>query len=117
MLTPEENAIRYHLYNQGLIDKEIAERVGVNYRSIAFWRQQRKLPTNGGGCGWGRVRERGSILMQDALTPDQCEDMRRFLSALVKYDDIARKAGRKLDVNRFMVEYREAYRGQESEAI
>jgi hypothetical protein len=117
MLTPEENAIRYQLYSQGLIDREIAERVGVNYRSIAFWRQQRKLPANGGGCGWGKVRERGSIPMERALTPDQCEDMRRFLSALVKYDDIARKAGRKLDVNRFMVEYREAYRGQESEAI
>lgn len=117
MLTPEENAIRYHLYNQGLLDKAIAERVGVNYRSIAFWRQQRKLPANGGGCGWGKVRERGSILMQDALTPDQCEDMRRFLSALVKYADIAQEAGRKLDVGRFMVEYREAYRGQESEAI
>jgi len=26
MLTPEENAIRYQLYNQGLIDREIAEK-------------------------------------------------------------------------------------------
>jgi len=55
--------------------------------------------------------------MERALNPDQCEDMRRFLSLLVRYDDIAKKAGRKLDVKRFMVEYREAYRGQESEAI
>jgi hypothetical protein len=117
MLTPEENATRLNLYHQGLIDREIAERVGVNYRSIAFWRQQRKLPANGGGCGWGKVRERGSIPMERALTPDQCEDMRRFLSALVKYDDIARKAGRKLDVNRFMVEYREVYRQQETMVV
>jgi hypothetical protein len=43
--------------------------------------------------------------------------MRRFLSALVKYDDIARKAGRKLDVNRFMVEYREVYRQQETMVV
>jgi len=114
MLTPEENAIRYHLYNQGLIDKEIAEKVGVNNSTIAEWRKQRNIPANGGGKGPGK---RISIPMEKALTPDQCEDMRRFLSALVKYDDIARKAGRKLDVNRFMVEYREAYRGQESEAI
>ena len=114
MLTPEENAIRYQLYNQGLIDKEIAEKVGVNNSTIAEWRKQRNLPANGGGKGPG---ERISIPMEKALTPDQCEDVRRFLSALVKYDDIARKAGRKLDVNRFMVEYREAYRGQESEAI
>ena len=114
MLTPEENAIRYHLYNQGLIDKEIAEKVGVNNSTIAEWRKRRNIPANGGGKGSG---ERISIPMERALTPDQCEDMRRFLSALVKYDDIARKAGRKLDVNRFMVEYREAYRGQESEAI
>ena len=114
MLTPEENAIRYQLYNQGLIDKEIAEKVGVKYSSIAEWRKQRNIPANGGGKGPG---ERISIPMEKALTPDQCEDMRRFLSALVKYDDIARKAGRKLDVKRFMVEYRKAYRGQESEAI
>ena len=114
MLTPEENAIRYHLYNQGLIDKEIAEKVGVNNSTIAEWRKQRNIPANGGGKGPG---ERGSIPMERVLTPDQCEDVRRFLSALVKYDDIARKAGRKLDVKRFMVEYREAYRGQESEAI
>ena len=114
MLTPEENAIRYQLYNQGLIDREIAEKVGVNNSTIAEWRKQRNLPANGGGKGPG---ERISIPMERALTPDQCEDVRRFLSALVKYDDIARKAGRKLDVNRFMVEYREAYRGQESEAI
>ena len=110
MLTPEENAIRYQLYNQGLIDREIAEKVGVKYSSIAEWRRQRNLPANGGGKSPG---ERISIPMERALTPDQCEDVRRFLSALVKYDDIARKAGRKLDVNRFMVEYREAYRGQE----
>ena len=114
MLTPEENAIRYQLYNQGLIDREIAEKVGVNNSTIAEWRKQRNIPANGGGKGPG---ERISIPMEKALTPDQCEDVRRFLSALVKYDDIARKAGRKLDVNRFMVEYREAYRGQESEAI
>ena len=55
MLTPEENAIRYHLYNQGLFDKAIAERVGVNYRSIAFWRQQRNLPANGGGLRCPRL--------------------------------------------------------------
>ena len=114
MLTPEENAIRYQLYNQGLIDREIAEKVGVNNSTIAEWRKQRNIPANGGGKGPG---ERDSIPMEKALTPDQCEDVRRFLSALVKYDDIARKAGRKLDVKRFMVEYREAYRGQESEAI
>ena len=117
MLTPEENAIRYQLYNQGLIDKEIAEKVGVSASAIKYWRTKRNLRANGGGCGFGNrkvVGGHGSIVIEKALTPDQCEDMRRFLSALVKYDDIARKAGRKLDVNRFMVEYREAYRGQET---
>ena len=114
MLTLEENAIRYQLYSQGLIDREIAEKVGVSSSAIAYWRQQGNLSANGGGKSPG---ERISIPMERALNPDQCEDMRRFLSALVKYDDIARKAGRKLDVKRFMVEYREAYRGQESEAI
>ena len=36
MLTPEENAIRYHLYSQGLIDREIAEKVGVSSSAIAY---------------------------------------------------------------------------------
>lgn len=107
MLTPEENAIRHQLYSQGLNDREIAEKVGVTPSAIAQWRYTRNLPANG----------TANISMQKALTPEQCKDMNHFLSMLVKYDGIARKAGRKLDVNRFMVEYREAYRGQESEAI
>ncbi len=117
MLTPEENAIRYQLYNQGLIDKEIAEKAGVTPSAITQWRHTNKLPANGGGCGFGNrkvVGGHGSIVIEKALTPDQCEDMRRFLSALLKYADIAQEAGRKLDVGRFMVEYREAYRGQET---
>jgi len=114
MLTPEENAIRYHLYNQGLIDREIAEKVGVKYSSIAEWRRQRNLPANGGGKSPG---ERISIPMERALNPDQCEDMRRFLSLLVRYDDIAKKAGRKLDVGKFMVEYRNINQLPETRAI
>ena len=114
MLTLEENAIRYQLYSQGLKDREIAEKVGVNSSSIDYWRQRRNLSANGGGKSPG---ERISIPMERALNPDQCEDMRRFLSLLARYDDIAKKAGRKLDVGKFMVEYRNINQLPETRAI
>lgn len=104
MLTQEENAIRYQLYNQGLIDKEIAEKVGVKYSSIAEWRKQRNIPANGGGKGPG---ERISIPMEKALTPKQCEEMRLFLGLLVKYADMAQGREKQIDVMQFARAYRE----------
>jgi len=46
------------------------------------------------------------VPMEEALTPDQCEDMNHFLSMLVKYDGIAREYGKTLDLGVFMKEYR-----------
>jgi hypothetical protein len=69
MLTPEENAIRYQLYNQGLIDEEIAEKVGVTPSAITQWRHTNKLPANGGGCGFGNKEKdgprRGNMKLSD----------------------------------------------------
>jgi hypothetical protein len=46
------------------------------------------------------------VPMEEALTPDQCKDMRQFLSSLIKYDGIARDAGKQLNLVVFMKEYR-----------
>ncbi len=35
------------LYNEGLVDEEIGNSVGVSRRCIASWRQRNSLPANG----------------------------------------------------------------------
>jgi hypothetical protein len=99
--------VRYKLYQQGLVDREIADKVGVTPTAIAQWRYTRNLPANGGGCGFGnKSNGTANISMQKALTPEQCKDMNHFLSMLVKYDGIAREYGKTLDLGVFMKEYR-----------
>lgn len=102
-LTPEEEQIRLNLYNQGLNDKEIAQKVGIKGNGISHWRYSRNLPAINDVCDQGRP---GGTPMEVALSPVQCEDMKRFLASLLKYNDIAKKAGRKLNIARFMAEYR-----------
>jgi hypothetical protein len=46
------------------------------------------------------------VPMEEALAPDQCEDMKHFLSQLVRYDNIAREYGKTLNLVVFMKEYR-----------
>lgn len=95
--------MRYKLYQQGLVDREIADKVGVTPTAIAQWRYTRNLPANG----------TANISMQKALTPEQCKDMNHFLSMLVKYDGIAREYGKTLDLGVFMKEYRGVLREEE----
>ena len=89
------------LYQQGLNDREIAEILDVHSTSVSKWRRKNKLPAN--GCRYG---DGGGVPMERALTPDQCEDMERFLSLVLKYADIAQENDRKLDVGAFMRIYR-----------
>jgi|GEM_PF-4699608 len=44
---PEQEKCRLELYQQGLSDKEIAERLGDTYIAIGQWRFSRSLPSNG----------------------------------------------------------------------
>lgn len=48
---------RLRLYNQGLIDQEIANLLNYASITIAKWRVSRGLPANG-GTGWGGYRRR-----------------------------------------------------------
>lgn len=51
-----DEAERLRLYNQGLIDKEIANLLNYAVITIAKWRMNRGLPANG-GTGWGGNRK------------------------------------------------------------
>lgn len=45
-LDDEEDALRKYLYDKGLSDKEIAEKVGVSRPTINEWRKRRRLECN-----------------------------------------------------------------------
>lgn len=107
-LPPEESALRYKLYNQGLSDQEIADRCGVGHGVISSWRNRHHLE-----CHWVRMpaalgsksgMEWGSVPMEDALTPDQCNTVKGFLRALVCMAN--QRPGKPVDVGGFMAEYR-----------
>ena len=89
---------RMELYQQGLTDKEIALIVGV--KSAAIWAWRKKL---------GLKRDKGlynrNCPMEQALTPDQCHQMKYFLAKMIATQDLY--PSRKLDVNQFMQDYRE----------
>ena len=86
------------LYQQGLTDKEIALQEGVTHQAIAKWRQ--KL---------GLKRDADTYIqncpMEQALTPEQCHQMKYFLAKLISTQNLC--PSRKLDVNQFMQDYRE----------
>jgi len=94
-LAPEEESRRLALYRAGLRDGEIAARVGTLPQTILGWRRSRGLPPH----------PHTSCPMEDALTPDECAEMRRFLAVLVA---LRRElpAGRKVEVAAFMAEWR-----------
>lgn len=85
------------LYEQGLTDKEIALQEGVTHQAIAKWRQ--KL---------GLKRDADTYIhscpMEQALTPDQCHQMKYFLAKLISTQDLC--PSRKLDVDQFIIAYR-----------
>jgi len=86
------------LYKQGLYDTQIAERLGVTRAAVYAWRRDRGLPSN------REAIRPGSCPMEDALTPDQCQVMRRFLGDLVRVADM--RPGKIPDVMAFMSEWR-----------
>jgi len=45
---PEEHQTRLDLYNQGLIDQEIADKLYLCTETIRHWRTKYNLPPNGG---------------------------------------------------------------------
>lgn len=45
-LTPEQEQQRRSLYQQGLSDREIGRRLGLDGKTIGYWRASRGLPSN-----------------------------------------------------------------------
>jgi hypothetical protein len=97
-------ANRMEMYQQGLSDSRIAEAVGVNRQKITSWRWYWKLPNRWKRPEYTGVRPKNSAgcPMEQALSDDQCEVVRMFLSDLVKAADACK--GRK-DVMGFMREW------------
>jgi len=88
---------RLELYHQGLSDVQIAAAVGRNPQTICDWRQRHGLPPN--------ETQRKGCRMEDALTPEQCAEMRLFLTALVAlHRELPPE--QKPDVARFMAQWR-----------
>lgn len=90
-LSEAEEQKRMALYNQGLTDREIADKLNYKREKITNWRLSRGLKLN-------RSFE---------LTPEQYKIAKRFLSVLV----YAHKVNPGLDVGRFMKEYRYVLNG------
>lgn len=47
VLPKYKQRLRLELYEQGMLDYEIAEYMGVTRRAITYWRESLKLPPNG----------------------------------------------------------------------
>lgn len=92
-----KHRLRLELYNQGLSDAEIAERTGMAYKAINYWRKSLDLPAH------HPFRSVKGCPMEKALTPDQCEQMKLFLSLLVTTAD--KEPGKKVDVGAFVKAY------------
>jgi len=100
ILDQAEHERRLELYHQGKSDVEIATAVGRTSQSINHWRKQHGLPPH----QW-RNRIPSGVPMDQVLAPEQCTEMRMFLAALLA---LCRKLppGQKLDVTRFMAQWR-----------
>lgn len=79
MLTNEENKRRMALYQKGLNDKEIGDRLFLAPETIVYWRQKNGLPPN-------RPR--------DTLTKQDLEIMERMYQARASDSQIAKEIGR-----------------------
>lgn len=91
---------RLALYNQGKNDREIAEASGVCRTTITTWRKRYQLPAHRESRPVRIPKQH--VPMEEALTPDQCQVMRKFFADLL----MAAEHGR-VDVGKFMTIYRD----------
>lgn len=116
-ISEQEEKQRLELYNQGLVDREIAERLGMTKSGISNWRESRRLPANRkrrertGQREYMLTHLRG-VPMEEALDPRQCEVVRIFLRALVTAANRAK--GKRYEVGAFMKAWREMYGRREA---
>ena len=100
ILDQAEHERRLEMYYQGKSDPEIAAAVSRTSQSINHWRKRHGLPPH----QW-RDRIPSGVPMDQVLAPEQYAEMRMFLAALLA---LHRKLspGQKLDVARFMAQWR-----------
>lgn len=103
-ITPEEHQRRLNLYRQGLSDSKMAKALGMSKGGIRTWRETYKL------LPWRQRTDKNASRMEDALSPDECAAMRRFLRVLVTY---AKKVPewQNIDVGAFLSVWRQEYGG------
>lgn len=100
--TQTQHYQRMDLYKQGLNDYEIAAELNLCESTIRYWRNTHRLKRN---------ELPYTVRMEQALTPSQCEKMRKFLDCLTTYQD--RFPENKIDVGLFIKEYREVMAREE----
>jgi len=103
-LDPAEHERRLELYNQGLSDGQIAAIIGRHSSSIFFWRRRCGLPAHQHNDQHNGTVSSG-VPMNQVLTPEQCAEMRMFLTALVA---LRRELppGQKPDIRKFIAQWR-----------
>lgn len=79
------------LYHELKNDTEIAKRVGKERKAIALWRKSKGLPSIA-------VKHNESVNYRDVLTPEQSEEMYRFLKCLAYGSRKAIQMGIKPDI-------------------
>lgn len=103
-ITREEDKLRRELHAKGLSDKELARVLNLRPGSVATWRYANGLECN------RKVRDKpaeviylDSVHYSEALSPEQCEEMREFLGCLWV---LSKRQRGKVNVGEFIKEWR-----------
>lgn len=83
------------LYNMGLSDREIYERMGIRKQNVYTWRKKNNLKPNIGERKIGKRKP-------SELNPDVEAKAKFFMRSLVWADKAAKEQGKKLDVDMFL---------------
>ena len=100
----EEDQLRRELHARGLSDTELGELLHLLPKSVAGWRY-----TNGLKCNRkdrnkpAEVVYLDSVHYTEALSPEQCEEMREFLGCL---QVLSKRQRGKVNVGEFIKEWR-----------
>lgn len=68
MLSPEKQALRKSLYNQGLSDGAIARELGTTKSGVSAWRRRNDLPANCSSIVSPEEDQKRRVLLQRGLT-------------------------------------------------
>ncbi|WP_407310570.1 hypothetical protein [Desulfosporosinus sp. SB140] len=109
--TEFDEALALKLYHEGKNDREIGRLINVNHHAIFGWRSRRNLPSNVIKSTNHKIETTTPKTYRDVLTPEQAEEMDKFLRALSWAGCKAVQAGVKPDIANFI----NAYAGRTNE--